>query len=415
MRKIKSTSMSVRTQYNALDEKLEIVNSNGTLTQWYNVSSSPQYKPDRSVNNLLLSVSLVVTDPDSKRQYTPTISNVTWYYITYSNNAEVENACAQNTDDYTVSGRNLYVKKNVSPTSGGLTILAMVTYADPRSNEPVTIKKRVVLLSMQDSTQSYNVFINAPKVVRFDPVSDYDIADPTSSRLSISARATFGEQNADASKITFEWYGFDSSVSEDSLIDAVDSTASDSTHIPVNIFPCYVSGQGTSTLILDRMYCNGLKLTCRLRLKATGELLPCTDSVTIAWQVLPITPVVYTREGTAINDKSSDKTFRVALNVKGGSTLTDAQAKEHFAFRWARRKGVMTNTGTQAYTDLGWGHEMKVKVADLKNTYNTADGTVYDSTVVKADIYLKEENCIVVLGDQVVVLGDAVVVDRKLY
>ena len=182
--------MSVRTQYNALDELLEIVPSGGTTTQWYNANATPAYKPDRSVNNLLLKVSLSATDVDSHASYRPAIQNVTWYYISYSGGAEVENPCASATADFTVSGQNLYVKKNVDPSGSGLVIMARVTYTDPRSGEAVTISRRTTLIAMQDSSQRYDVFINAPKVVRFDPVADYDVSNPASSRVTITASAT---------------------------------------------------------------------------------------------------------------------------------------------------------------------------------------------------------------------------------
>lgn len=404
MRKIQSAQMAVRTQYNALDELLEIVPVGGTLTQWYNVNATPQYKPDRTVENLLLKVSLTVTDVDSHQRYTPTISNVTWYYITYtSGGKEQKNACAMSTDSYTVSGNNLYVKKNVPPTGNGLVIHADVTYYDPRSSEAVTISKRVTLITMQDSSARYDVFINAPKVVRFDPLT------AASASVSISASAVFGEQAADMTAVAFEWYAKDSSVTADTKIDAVDSTVSDSTHKPVNVFPCYVSGQGTGTLVLNAMYCDELAVTCRLRLKSgTKALLPCTDTVTVAWQTAPLDAQVYSKNGAAVRGNSTDKTFGLLVNVKGAATMTDAQVREHFIVNWARRNGIGTSTASETYVSLGSGPEKTVPVSVLKSTYNVADATVYDSKVIKAEVNL--------LGPaKVTVQDDAVVVDDSGY
>ena len=399
--------MSVRTQFNALDELLEIVPTGGSLTQWYNVIASPQYSPDRRTDNLLLKINLTVTDVDTGTKYTPTISNVTWYYIEGNGS---ETACSSDTNNYTVSGQNLYVKKNVDP-SAAVVIIARVSYYDPRSNELISTEAKVTLTTAQDSSQRYDVLINSSKVMRFDPIAEYDAEDPTYSYATITATAMYGEEKVN--DVYFEWYGRDSSITEDTLIDAVDSTTSDASHIPVNVFPCYVSGQGTASLVIDRMLCDELVITCRVRKTSTSPLQPCTDSITVAWQLVPIEAVVYSKNGTTVRSNSTDKTFSVLVNVKGGSTLSDEMVEDLFDIEWWKRKGVMTNSGTQEYTKIGKGLTITLKPEDLKNTFNYEGETIYDSTVLKADIYLRENDVIVVQDNKVVVLGEKIVVLRK--
>lgn len=382
--------MTVDTQYSSLDEMIEIYSVDGRpLSQFYYRGTTDVWKPNRKSAPLTLGVKMTVVDPDTKRQYTPSITNVKWYVIGTYNKSTGEYVYPDNDTSQTpettvpmivatgsewymvnnstdnidhnyvaLSNKNLKVRKNVPPETdeqvGAVTILAYITYTDPRTGGSLYAISTIMLTTDLDADGKYDVHIQTPKVVEFDPFDGqaYNITRPLEARKSITAKAYYGDQVL-ASGVYYEWLALDGTTEKKvDVIDIANNT----------FFAFYVSGQGTDTLTYNPLFANNVTIICRIRKTTDTSLKPCRDTVTLAWKIPDISCEAYSPQGSTVRDSSPDKVMTMLYNAQGYGTLSNAMIDSNLRIKWYKR------VSTADYSLLGWGRELTVSASSLTNS-----------------------------------------------
>ena len=316
--RINSSQMNVDTQFAPLDELTQIISVDGRpLSQWYDAQNGT-YLPDRTTNPLTLRPVVQATDPDTQKKYSPTFVTVIWYQREGNGSEQqITNTVESQNAPYTVKTTgDLVVRKNVT-NAAPVTLRCVIIYQDPRMAVNVQTEAQVVLTTNLDSSARYDVYIQTPKVVEFNPLSG-----ETSSK-TIAAKATLGEEDA-TSSVIFEWYALDRGHSSEMKIDNTDDP-----------FICYVSGQGTASLVIDALYCDNLTVICRIKKSASASLEPCRDTVSVLWKVPSIDAVIQGDNGAMARETIDTMNFTVNYNAAQGiGSLSDEVIADNFAIRW---------------------------------------------------------------------------------
>ncbi len=375
--------MVVDTTLTPLTDFFDLVASD-TLEQWYDVSAAAgsQFSPNRQSTPLVLTPIVQAYDPDSGRKYTIT-SYTTIHWYTYVLNestgvyAETEITSTTNTDDYYKSGTTLVVRKNVA-TNTGVEIRCVVDYVDPRStNDTIRLTASVKLTTNQDAT------VNMPFItVLAEKNTPYNPLGTASSQKTFVAKAMV--ENADKTNdVYFLWYATDDTHTTETLIDETTTISG----VSVPVFPCYVSGQGTSTLVVDALYTEKINIICRCKASSSAStpLYPSKRYLTMSWDVPSLDSITYTNDGSAVNLASNGKRFRQIVNADG-KTLNDSIVGSNLLFKWTKyRTSILSNNSPQADV-IGWGTEMFLESSDLINVKTNGQ---MPSTIVGAEVYLR--------------------------
>lgn len=407
-----------------LSDYFDIVASD-TLEQWYYVNTG-DYSPDRTDTPLILTPTLKAVDEDTGISYSPTLSNVKWYYHDPTNHTDYSAqdplwpgtgyvfisavADGQNVKYYCPNtdnpDRHLVVKENVPvPTSStsGRNICCVATYVDPRDNGVTyMVRQTVLLVTNQDATtdnvtielstppsQKYNVFTSPYKAIAnpsgnprkklYHELSngEYVLTDDTSvtsgktyysnSIYTISAKV-LGANNEDVTNDYYvEWLGTVKGSNVRSLI---------------NVLPCYANtvqqtggGQGKGTIAIDAMYQEQLDIICQVRKSAGSTLMPANAYTSIIWDSPKIDSNTVCKNGNAVDGNERDMTFQTIINVKG-RTVSESEKQEHLLINYLRR---ISTSGS--FTDMGWGQDITVKSSTLKQTQTF-------STPVHSEVYM---------------------------
>ena len=406
--RINASQMTVDTQYASFDEMIEIISvGDRPLSQFYYRGTTEVWKPNRTEAPLTLRAKVTVVDPDTRKQYTPTITTVKWYInkkdTDTSQTAEssvpmivstgaswymVNNNTDSSGHNYANISKDLRVRKNVPPQTASndeaITILAYIQYTDPRTGGALFAMSTVLLSTDLDADGKYDVHILTPKIVEFDPFREvaatpvepnyaevYSASAPLSAHMTLKARAYYGEEVL-TSGIYFEWYAVDLTLN-------TPEQKIDTENVSGEVwFPCYVSGQGTDTLVINPMFADNLTIICRMRRTTDQALKPCRDTITFAWKIPDISAEPYTKQGSSVRDSSPDKVFGIIYNAKDYGTLTDAMADIHFRVKWYKR------VPNGAYSELGMGREILVSANELK------DSTVMSKNIMQETYLLSQ-------------------------
>lgn len=383
--RINSSQMNVDTQFAPLDELTQIISvDRRPLSQWYDAQNGT-YLPDRTTNPLTLRPVVQATDPDTQKKYSPTFVTVIWYQREGNGSEQqITNTVESQNAPYTVKATgDLVVRKNVT-NAAPVTLRCVIIYRDPRMAVNVQTEAQVVLTTNVDSSARYDVYIQTPKVVEFNPLSG-----ETSSK-TITAKATLGEEDA-TSSVIFEWYALDRGHSSEMKIDNTDDP-----------FICYVSGQGTASLVIDALYCDNLTVICRIKKSASASLEPCRDTVSVLWKVPSIDAVIQGDNGAMARETIDTMNFTVNYNAAQGiGTLSDEVIANNFAIRWQKRNS------TGGYSFVSWGREVLMSGGDMRTTNMT-------STLMQAETFLRSEYVAVVQGSSVVTQDGKIVCCRKI-
>ena len=181
---------------------------------------------------------------------------------------------------------------------------------------------------------------------------------------------------ADGSPVTtstvFEWYGI-----------------SNNTEVKADTLPWYVSGQNTSTLTVDAMYGETIRVILRAKANtAATTLFPDKVYRTVEWRVPDIDTHVLSENGSAVRSNTNDMSFDTVINVMH-AILSDEKKSAHLRFNWKTRKN---NVSTEV--DAGWGQTTTMDALDLRNTRGSSNSQLA-STLVFPYVYLMGayENC----------------------
>lgn len=381
MKKINTSQMCVSTNTGAMDELLEIESVGGRLLeQWYYVTADVWY-PDRKslMTPLVLMPRLQITDPDTGRGYTVDMSaagtRVTWYYGTLTAGqssrkywvwTEITNTVESLNADYTVKpDGSLVVRKNVEYQSP-VNLKVAVRYTDPRNLDTPTAEKTVMLRTQQDAKSMYAVHIIAREGTEFSPLAG---DSPTK---TFQAKAFLGDSDVTSMVDSFSWF-----VSENGV------------ETPIGDLLGFVSltdagsGTGTDLLTLDADFFVDLLVVLRVRAKAGDQSLqPCQDSVQLTRRTPKLVTNVYSPNGDSVRQSTSGTMlFKQQVRTAVGD-IPEEIARKYLHVEWAKRNA------NGAYSAAGVGMELTLPADSLK----TPD---YSSTLVKADVYLKERYAVV--------------------
>lgn len=371
-----------------LTESFQIIPSD-TLQQWY-YTNNEGFSPNRETQPLFLTPTLTVFDPDTQQTYTPSFGTVKWFYL--SGGSWVEITATPSTQEQSATilpyvvypDGSLKVSKNVNYDSP-VTLLCECPYIDPRDvSQSTTIKETVVLSTNRDAT------VTLPTITIDKGVTQtYNPFQTASSQYSLTAKVMLDNQDITQTS-NILWYALDKSTGNETLINA--ATTVDNIAVP--LYPCYVSGYNSATLVLNAMYAEDITVVARVAKATTPSvtLYPCKAMCTIMWDDVPMDIIVSSNNSGAVRSDTKQMTFETIVNVFG-KQLPDAQKAANMLFNWKRRSQRQINGSNPSVIDCGWGQQLKLGESEINQ---------YKTTLVYADAYL--------LGAYEVVTDDGVIV-----
>lgn len=399
-----SQPMLIDIMLSPLTESFQIVPSD-TLQQWYytnneGTSASP-FSPNRETQPLFLTPTLTVFDPDTQQTYTPSFGTVRWFYL--SAGSWVEITATPSTQEqsamilpYVVypDGR-LKVSKNVNYDSP-VTLLCECTYIDPRDiSQSTTIKETVVLSTNRDAT------VTLPTITIDKGVTQtYNPFQTASSQYSFTAKVMLNNQDITQTS-SILWYVLNKTTGNETIINA--TTTVDNIAVP--LFPCYVSGYNSATLVLDAMYAEDITVVARVVKTTTPSvtLYPCKAMCTLMWDDVPMDIIVSSNNSGAVRSDTKEMTFDTIINMDG-KYLTDAQKTANMLFNWKRRSQRQINGSNPSVIDCGWGQHLKLGESEVNQ---------YKTTLVYSDAYLMGAYEVVTDNGEIVTDGGEAVYDRS--
>lgn len=371
-----SQPMVLSTELTALTEMFQI-EADDTLEQWY-YANNGVFMPDRSITPLTLIPVLSAFDPDTSTVYTPSFSQVSWYVTEWNGTAYAESEITNTTDSSEASyvklpSGYLKVKKNCGD-GHSITIRCVATYIDPRDIATTsTVESSAIISTNRDATTIFpTIDILNEKCTLYSPLTD------NSSLFTFQAVVMM--QGADITNdVVVEWYACNADIT---------------TPVKIENMMCYVSGQGTATLVVDALYDENLTIIARAKQTAQGELFPSLAYRSLAWNVPMMDASAYSENGAAVRLSTKRMTFGTVINIRH-SVLSDEKKEENILCEWKSR-----SASSSTETLLGWGQTVTADGEDLLNLQTK-------STLVYPYLYL--------LGAKAEVMfdGDSVVYDNE--
>lgn len=370
------------------------IEASDTTQQWF-YANTEEFVPDRPFHPLILTPTLSVFDADSKQVYTPSFGDVKWYYLENGSWVQITNT-TESTESvfypYVVytDGR-LKVNKNVM-YDAPVTLLCECPYLDPRTTGvSYTIKKTIDLTTNRDAT----TFL--PTISIDQGVTQWynAIKDASNSQKSFTAVVMLGNENI-TSTSSIRWYALDKTNGGEIPIEQ--TTLVDGVNVP--LFPCYVSGYNSATLILDAMYAEDITIVARV-VKTTSPLVlyPCKALSSLRWINIPMDIIVSSNNSGGVRSDTEEMDFDVIANTQG-LTLSDAQKQEHLLFNWKRR-----NQANNSVIDEGCGQTLVLQEDKLRQ---------FNSSLVYVEAYFMGANETVTDNNEAVTDGGEVVYDRNV-
>jgi len=346
--------MDVPTIYTALATQFRLETSGGGTLQTY-YGNGQGWKPNRTLTPLVVKPVLIAVDPDTQELLTPVFQNVTWEEVFTEDNSDPEDTATiywtigsttgSLRSEYTVaSDGTLTVRRNVEPEES-VSLRCTVIWTDPRTGTNYTETKTLPLACSLESDEVYGVSIAQP-TRRWNPLSG------TSSRFTFVAAATLGPTDV-TSSVKFFWYYVTNG--QEVLVDDAGN-------------PCaaYVSGQGTSTLVVDADYeGDALAFVVRIApsLSAISPTEPCRDHCSVAWDLPEIEEIYATPKGRVARPSTDELTFAVRYQAEN-QDISDAVSRQRIVKRWFMRRRNST-TGNTDESTLIYNETATVKASAL--------------------------------------------------
>ena len=373
-RKLNTTQpMVLDIMYAPLNENFEILpqSVNSPTEQWYYANDNT-YVPDRNTNPLILVPTLQVQDIDTGVVSTPVMNWAKWFLLNSATGAyDIEITTTQSqVNSYYLSTTGgvldgkLVVTKNV-PYDASVSILCKYSYLDPRDNTTHEITETIALATNRDATVTMPTIV----IAMTEDGSKYNpITDDTNSQFTFKAQVLKDGEDI-TSTSTIRWYASENGGNET----LINELASDG----FNKFLCYVSGQGTDTLVVDAMYTENITIIARVVKDATQTpivLYPTKDFATLQWDVVNLDAITTSRNSSAVRTDTESMEFYNIINVRHNE-VSDALKQKHLRVNWMRR---VKNGNSDV--DLGWGQSVTISGNALRGS---------SSTRVFSNIYLR--------------------------
>ena len=203
---------------------------------------------------------------------------------------------------HVTTGR-LVVKKNVSYLKPEK-VICVVEYTDVSRAETYKLEESVLLTSENKPEDFYTVTLNTPLEVRYHPITD------AVSQRTFVASVRIGNTELAPSQyndIKFFWYKKEPGDLSPVLIDTT------------GLFPAYVSGQGTRTLVLDADYCQQAEIIVRIAddADAASPNVSSYDKCILCWKWPRIDALPYCAAGGSVDAESTEKPFEAIVRYDG--------------------------------------------------------------------------------------------------
>lgn len=374
----------------------------GSTEQWYN-STQQEYTPDYSTNPLIVEPHISVFDKDTNRSHTPGWYRVDWYLQdnageftvfvpTYVSLAAMISAGGT----YGSINNTLYVIENIAPTKASVPVFTRAFYYDPR-DRAITheVQKQFTLVLHQDATITIPIpHIAGPKTLKWEPLSG------ESSQKTIHATAKLGDSDVTQTS-TFKWYAWTNGLQAATPIDATTSAFG----VTAPVFPGYVSGQGTPSLVIDMSFSEKMLLV--LRIVNTGVTpnadYPGEDTCTLQWGESQIDVITKTDMSQRVDINTQFKVFDIIVNARRADKTTESisasEIQENILVNWKRRA---FNSGT--VNDEGWGPNTIINGEKLRTA---------TSQQVHAEVYMRGAKELVTYGGEALTYNNELIYERS--
>lgn len=336
---------------------------NGTLTQYQDLTKNA-WTPNRSITPLVLIP--VFSAINDKNQTENVVPEYTWYV----NGTRITST--QTSADYyletsggSVTG-NLVVRKNVSNDSP-VTIKCVATYTDNLQIETYSIDKSVLLTTENSPDRIYMVTLDVPNTITYHPLTD------ETSQYTIHAAVQFGNQPLPSTEqMVYFWYLDDELMDENTL--------------------GVVSGLGTSTIVVDADYFDGVTISVKLGVPyypsegSVTPVLPTSPNINataqcgLVWDYEDPIIIPVGNGGNAVRRNSGDKLFNAIVQVRG-KNVAQEKVDKYLRMQWYKHS---TNDAQNVRTMYDWGKSMTFKAEQLMSEGNA-------NTEVGTDLYVLGE------------------------
>lgn len=386
-----SQPMVLDVMFAPLVESFQLIPSD-TTQQWYYADTN-SYLPSHSTDSpLIITPSLSVFDSDNHQTYRPSLNDsVVWSYLNSNGTYTIiSNTSESGNPDYVVyTDGHIKVNKEVPPNAP-VTLKCEAQYLDPRSSSTsYTVKETIVLTTNRDAT-----LIPVTVDINCEAVQLYDVFKDASSRFIFTAVVTKGLDDI-TSTSTVKWYVLNKTTGTETLVDS--STTVSGVTIPT--YPCYVSGQNMSMLVLDAMYTEDITIVARVVKTVSPLTLHDGKAIrSLMWDVIPMQNFAHSNNGEGVTSGTEIMEFDVISNIRN-KTLTDLEKQNNLLFNWKRR-GATSST----VVDSGWGQKITIDGDTLRSN---------NSTLVYAEAYLLGAYEVVTDNGEAVVDDGEPVYDRQ--
>lgn len=402
IRTSQSRPLVVDTQYAALSTSFTIQSvGDQSLEQWYDPTTST-YKPDRASSSpLVLKPVLSIFDPDGILPSSPTaFKKVVWTEIVETAEGITDNGDVTLIYDYVVIGGEsvrvytqqtdgtLIVRRNV-PAGQSYRLRCNLTYTDARTGYDMKFQSEVILLTSAIEEAPCVLVKTTSERVEYHPLLNA-VADNEVVVEPVTFGATLYRGDNEVTDAKYFWYWISDDYPDGVLVD-------DTTN------PCiaYVSGQGTSSIVINPDFAEDLSLMCRAADNQTDTTPNVNDRQYFALMTVydPISSETSSYNGYNLNADMQTMTFSQLIKMKGVDIDPAIRAK-YIRVHWFH-KLASSNT----IVDDGYEDEMTYSRSELESA-------VGDSCLVYAEIEISTAFYGVTQDGSLVVQDGAYVVSR---
>lgn len=330
----KSEPLEARASVSELSESFVMKEMGGSLEQWYYTNGNT-FEPTRHDYPLTLVPDLVLTDPESKKLYRPTLE-VLWK----KDDAVISNTNDSDSQAYVkLSDGSLKVKEDRRPDLGPALLYAEISWADPVTGDRKKKKWHGELVTHSKSDTVYDIRIISPNNQTWNPLSG------ESSQKTFKAQVKTGDIDMSGS-VKWFWYWLNGN-----------------TAAPIETHPAYVSGKNGDTLVLDADYTASLRFYAMVAADTskTAPDQPGKAWCQLDWQLPNIKASGWSPNGNVRHRNERYKQFDLHV-IAGKGDLSDAIMKERIACRWMKQKAGAADV------EVAWGHSIVKDVSDISLT-----------------------------------------------
>lgn len=251
-------------------------------------------------------------------------------------------------DDVRVTTGRLVVRQNIDYLSPAK-VICIVKYTGIEGASDYEIEDSVLLTSENKPEEFYALHLRQVNNVKYRPLKD------TTSQRTLEVDVYRGNAKLGASALNgmkFFWYKKESSDADWVLVPTT------------GLFPSYVSGQYTKTLVIDA----DCLLQCRFKVMAATTAdaaepnIPSFATCIVQWVLPDIEAEPTSIGGSSVSVSDTQRQFEAILRVDG-KDISDADRAELIRLNW---KSKPTNSAT--ITDRGWTDSPTIAASELRRT-----------------------------------------------